>query len=492
MLDELGPTFVKFGQLLSTRRTSCRRTSSPSYAASRTTSACSFELARQSIEEQLGEPIERLFLEFEEVLMAAASINRSIVRSSWNVTASPSACSARARRGRSRQTCRSCTRRHGLRRSVFGHFDFIDTHELVDEFARSIRQELDYRLEARIADTFRRNFAGHPHVKIPAPLSCHTRTRPHARVPRGDAGRRRGRARPDDRRSPPARVPDDRGVDDDDLPPAGLFHGDPHPANVLVLGRPDRSAWWTSASRASWTDSDISKATRLFIDAANENVDVLPKRLADLGVRYPPELEEQFVAELRRALLPVLRGLSVGHRPAPGDPRGLRPDLSRQSEAADAALARRPSRRPRAVIELYLEFNVFEVAKPYARSLMIRRFTPRRIAQSASREAVNLTQTARELPYQVHDTLGAVPLRPDRGHFVRQGLGRVHAEGRHRLQLPDRRDDRRRRPHRLRPDRSLRHRRRALRHQLPRRHRLRGALRRARSGCSSILLPGRI
>ena len=31
----------------------------------------------------------------------------------------------------------------------------------------------------------------------------------------------------------------------------------------------------------------MSKLTRLFIDAAAENVDALPKRLADLGVRYP-------------------------------------------------------------------------------------------------------------------------------------------------------------------------------------------------------------
>ena len=37
--------------------------------------------------------------------------------------------------------------------------DFIDVNDLVDEFARFIRQELDYKLEARHADTFRRNFA---------------------------------------------------------------------------------------------------------------------------------------------------------------------------------------------------------------------------------------------------------------------------------------------------------------------------------------------
>ena len=43
----------------------------------------------------------------------------------------------------------------------------------------------------------------------------------------------------------------------------------------------------------------MSKLTRLFIDAATENIDALPKRLADLGVRYPKEREEEFTAELR-------------------------------------------------------------------------------------------------------------------------------------------------------------------------------------------------
>src|SRR4029450_1212320 len=45
--------------------------------------------------------------------------------------------------------------------------DFIDAQALVDEFARFIRQELDYKLEARHADTFRRNFADSEMVVVP-------------------------------------------------------------------------------------------------------------------------------------------------------------------------------------------------------------------------------------------------------------------------------------------------------------------------------------
>src|SRR5436309_2306511 len=55
--------------------------------------------------------------------------------------------------------------------------DFVHTRELVDEFARSIRQELDSRLEARNADTFHHNFAGHPHVSVPRVYWSYTRPR---------------------------------------------------------------------------------------------------------------------------------------------------------------------------------------------------------------------------------------------------------------------------------------------------------------------------
>ena len=78
----------------------------------------------------------------------------------------------------------------------------------------------------------------------------------------------------------------------------GFFHGDPHPANILVP-LPERIGLVDFGLAGKLTDDDMSKLTRLFIDAAAENIEALPKRLSDLGVRYPKEREEEFVAELR-------------------------------------------------------------------------------------------------------------------------------------------------------------------------------------------------
>ena len=425
MLDELGPTFVKFGQLLSMRPDVLP----PDIIAELRglqddVRPFSFELAKESIEEELGQPIERLFLEFEGVPMAAASIgqvHRAVLPNGHRVAVKVQ------RPGAPRQIEADLSLLHQAARIAKERvraLDFIDTHELVEEFARSIRQELDYRLEARNADTFRRNFAGHPHVKIPRVYWSYTRTRvltleylegtQVADVDELDLTM-------DDRRQLAYLMTEAWMTM---IFRHGFFHGDPHPANVLVLGRPDQIGLVDFGLAGKLTDSDISKATRLFIDAANENVDVLPKRLADLGVRYPPEREEQFVAELRELFyryygarlsdidpLQVIReGFALIYR--------VNLKLPTRFLLVDRAVATLGS----VGIELYPEFNVFEVAKPYARSLMIRRFTPRRIAQSASREALNMTQIARELPYQVHDTLEQFRDGQIEVGFVHKGL----------------------------------------------------------------------
>ena len=78
----------------------------------------------------------------------------------------------------------------------------------------------------------------------------------------------------------------------------GFFHGDPHPANVLVL-EGGRIGLVDFGLAGKLTDEDMARLTRLFIDAATENVDALPRRLAELGVRYPKEREEEFATALR-------------------------------------------------------------------------------------------------------------------------------------------------------------------------------------------------
>src|SRR5947199_6388312 len=73
-------------------------------------------------------------------------------------------------------------------------------------------------------------------------------------------------------------------------------------------------------------------------------------------------------------------------------------------------------------IELYPDFNVFEVARPYARGLLIDRFTPQRVARRAQRDAFRYAQVFAEAPFQWHDFMEQVRDGQIEVGFVHKGL----------------------------------------------------------------------
>jgi ubiquinone biosynthesis protein len=424
MFDELGPTFVKFGQLLSMRPDVVPPDIILELRALQDdVRPFPFADIERTIVEELGQPIERLFLEFDEVPVAAASIgqvHRATLPNGRRVAVKVQRPNAprqiEADLALLYQAARLVKERvHALA--------FLDPNELVDEFARSIRQELDYRAEARNADTFRRNFAGHPHVVIPKVYWSYTRAR--VLTLEELVGPQLADLELDqwslDQRRELAYLTTETWMTM--IFRHGFFHGDPHPANVLVLA-PDKIGLVDFGLTGKLTDDDMSKLTRLFIDAANENIEALPKRLGDLGVRYPKEREEQFVAELQE-----LYHRYYGARLQEIDPLQLIREAFQLIYTMNLRLPSRFVMLDKAIatlgsvgVELYPDFNVFEVAKPYARDLMIERFSPHRIAMRARREGLNMAQMARELPYQVHETLEQVRDGQIEVGFVHKGL----------------------------------------------------------------------
>jgi ubiquinone biosynthesis protein len=424
MLDELGPTFVKFGQLLSTRPDVVP----PDIIAelrSLQDDVRPFPYAdvERAIRDDLGQTVERLFLEFDERPLAAASIGQvhgAVLPNGRRVVVKVQRPNAPRQIESDIQLLEQAAR---LAKERIRALDFIDTRELVDEFARSIRQELDYRLEARNADGFHRNFAGHPHVAVPRVYWSYTRTRVLTMerldgVQLADVDLELWTL---EQRRRLAYLVTEAWMTM--IFRHGFFHGDPHPANILVLS-PERIGLVDFGLAGKLTDDDMSRLTRLFIDAAAENVEALPKRLADLGVRYPKEREEQFVAELRE-LYYRYYGASLSEidpiqviREAFALIYSMNLRLPSRFVMLDKAIATLGS----VGSELYPDFNVFEVAKPYARALMVERFRPDRVARRARRESLRLTQMAVELPYQIHDTLEQVRDGQIEVGFVHKGL----------------------------------------------------------------------
>ena len=72
-------------------------------------------------------------------------------------------------------------------------------------------------------------------------------------------------------------------------------------------------------------------------------------------------------------------------------------------------------------IELYEDFNVFEVAKPFARALLRDRLRPRSLARQGGASS-RAAAIAREFPYQLHDVMEELRDGQIEVGFVHKGL----------------------------------------------------------------------
>ena len=407
MLDELGPTFVKFGQLLSTRPdvmppdivAELRRLQDD-------VTPIAFAEVRRVVEEEIGLTIEQAFLTFDETPLAAASIgqvHRATLPTGDEVVVKVQRPEAPRQVESDLQLMRSAAK---VVRERVRALDFVDAEALVDEFARSIRQELDYNHEARNAETFRRNFGDSTEVAVPKVIwrysSARVLTLEYLEGTQFADLDLESRS-PEERRELAYRMTDAWMTM---IFRHGFFHGDPHPANILLLDD-GRIGLVDFGLAGRLTDEDMTRLTRLFIDAATENVDALPRRLAELGLRYPKERED----ELREAIEELFYRY-YGSSVSDIDPIEV---IREGLDLIYSLNLRLPSRfviLDKAIatlgavgVELYPDFNVFEVARPYARQLIAERFSPRRMSLRAQSEVRELAGVARELPYQVRDVM---------------------------------------------------------------------------------------
>ncbi len=424
MFEELGPTFVKFGQLLSTRPDAIPgdiivelrklQDDVPPF---------SFEVVEATIEKELGLTIERLFLEFDEVPMAAASIgqvHRAVLPNGDQVIVKVQRPEAEAR-------IRSDTDLlYQLAQLLRDHSPkdlFIDPVGLVDQFSRGIRNELDYRVEARNAERFRENFRDDHTVHIPRVYWQYSTSRvltlelvdgvqlADIDVATMDMGERQALA------TTIAQCWLKQIYID------GFFHGDPHPANILVLeGGAIGLVDFGIAGRLS--DNDRQNIINLFLDIMNERIENIPRRLSALGVEFPRDKEAEFVSEARDlftkyfgANLEELDPMAV-FRDVFGTIYRLKLKLPTQY----LLLERSAGTLEGIGRQLYPGFNVFEFARPYTREFLKRRYSPENIAARGGREIQNYVNLLRDFPGQLHDSLDQVTSGDLKINFVHRNL----------------------------------------------------------------------
>ncbi len=404
---ELGPTFIKLGQLLSTRPDLLP----PEFVAEfdrlqDTVPSFPSEIAIATIETELGRPLHMLFQEFCTTPLAAASLGQvhaarlptgeqvvvkvqrpdiqHIIATDLAILADLAALAQE-------------------RTELGEQYDLV---ELAWEFSAMLRSELDYRQEAYNADRFRQNFAHTKQVHIPIMYWEYTSTRVLT------SERLFGVKINDIRGLTAAGIDRKRLAQNstrlilDEVFSYGFFQADPHPGNFFVL--PGEVVGAIDFGQMITLDRDLARQLLILIlSLANRNNDDALRAMERLGMLTRRDITPALRRDLQRFTDHLVdRPLS---------------DISARETGEEllAIVRRHRLRMPSQVamllkavimmegigLQLDPDLDVFAITRPYAQRILVEQVSPTLLYEWMTREARNLGETALALPQQLGDVL---------------------------------------------------------------------------------------
>lgn len=414
-LEELGPTFIKLGQILSTRGDLLPEPYLDELARLQdgVPPMASGDVSR-IVEQELGRPLEEAFARFEITPLASASIGQAhlaVLHDGTEVVVKLRRPGVVERVDEDLHILIDLAGVAERRWSVARHYDLV---AIAQEFAQTLREELDYLHEGRNVERFAANFADDPSVHIPR-VYWETTT---ARVLTLE--RIRG-----------VKISDVDAIEAtglDRLEVAhhstqilltmilehGFFHADPHPGNVFVEAD-GRIALIDFGMTGMLDTATQGVLLRLLLAIAGRDAGLLADVMLELGRtrvhvdrnrlrrdmqhmldRYcDRSLGDVKLSAMLNDLLIILRWHHLR----------LSPDL--------ALLVKTLGMSEGLGVRLDPSFNLMDVYIPYTEELLRRRFSLRRWSGQMMLAGIDALEMALALPQQLRHVLGDI----ERGGF---------------------------------------------------------------------------
>lgn len=429
-LAELGPTFIKLGQVLSTRpdlvpyqyvkELEKLQDKVPPF---------SWDEVQKSFKSELEHSISDLFLDFEKKPIAAASIaqvHKATLHTGQQVA-------VKIRRPNIRRTIETDISIlfdiAGILEKYFPESELYNPRGIVKEFAKTIRAELDFIREGRNIDRFRNNFKKDPTLYFPEvywdATTHNILTMEYidgVKVSEIDFSRR-------DDLNPKVIARNGALATLTMIFEHGLFHADPHPGNIFVLrdnilapidfgmvGRLDeQTKTYLRNLLQALVEKDIDKIIKIFIDAEvlDEIRDTRALRL-DLydfiESYYGVPLYQLEIEKLLNDLIEVLRQHRIG----------LLTDVVLMAKALATVESIGRNLDP--------EFNLMTLVEPYVQQLMIQPILPKKQLKEIKQAIQDMDALLKVLPGELRYILRRVKKGKISFIFEHQGLDHLITE----------------------------------------------------------------
>ncbi|MGM0501699.1 MAG: ABC1 kinase family protein [Bacillota bacterium] len=396
VLEDLGPTFIKLGQLLSTRPDLLPQDYIEELEKLQDQAQkMEFEDVIEQLEDELGEDYQKLFQEFSPEPLASASIgqvHKAILQDGTEVVVK--------------------VQRKGIEKKVNSDLDimtdfagmlekrvfddlFISPVEIMDKFSELIKKELDYRNEARNSVKFETNFADEEDVKV-AGLYWELITK-KILVMEYIEGISINELAEDREKHQLAQMIFDSFMKQILLD--GCFHGDPHPGNIIIT-KDNKLGLIDFGLVGQISKQDRETASTLFMALLEKEMDIAVEELLKLGTTTE-EID-------KRALKRDLYKLVDDYYGATLEQIELGPVVNRVFNLAFEYKIRLPFdfillgkslvTAEGLVAKIDPKFDTVAAAKPFMSELIKARLHPKRLAKDLLREGRNLFKTISDLP----------------------------------------------------------------------------------------------
>ncbi len=405
---ELGPSFIKLAQLLSSRPDLI----TPPYAdefkkLQDRVPPFPVDMARRTVESELDIRLEDVFTDFEDTPVAAASIAQV-----HNATLKDGAkVIVKIQRPDIRETIETdISILNTIARLMIKYIPeskFFNPEGIVDEFSRTVRKELDFIVEAKNAQRFKRNFAEYKGICIPTVYS-HLTTEKVIVMERFEG----------------VRIDDIDGIDALGLDRAelarrgvdiyfkmifedGFFHADPHPGNIFVMS--DGRIGLMDFGIVGWvTPETMEKMANAFLAITKKDFDLLVNQYVELGIVSEAVDIETFKREFKADLVDMLQPLY--------DLTISEVNLAQYLETLTHLAIKHGLTIPSDLLlmnktmlildnigrQLDPDFNFMSVAEPYASRLVRRKLSPLRLLERARENLAEISELAQTTPRQLN------------------------------------------------------------------------------------------